>query len=93
MGDGRERALPEQVPRYGQQATGDGIGEADHRLPADGIEIAAEHQRTQEVAERKRKNIEADVAGRHVVELREHEGVGKRDRIVRERLRGQKHDA
>ncbi len=86
---GVDHLLLEQVAAETEQDPGNQVGAADHDAPTDHVEQPAEQQRPAEVAEGEGQQVPADVGGRHVVEVGEHQGIGEEDRVVEKRLGGQ----
>ena len=74
---GGEIPLPKEIAGRGQQETGEPIGPGDHRFSADRVEESSQQERAEKIADGEWKNVEADVAARHIVELGEHKRIRK----------------
>ena len=70
-----------------QHASCSEVRQREHRSPADLVEQRSEQDGTEEVADRERHDVEADVRLVRVHEGRQHEPVREEDRVVGEGLR------
>jgi len=74
-------------PDVRDPAAGRGVRDRQHDPAADPVEQRAEQDRAEEVAERERDDVVADVVRLRVHQVRQHEAVREEDRVVGEGLR------
>ncbi len=82
-----EYLLLEQVTADCQQDARERIRAADHHPAANHIEQPPQQQRATEVAQSKRQDVPADTLRRHVIEVGQHQRIGKENRVIEKCLR------